>query len=202
MANIKLGVQFTVKLVRLSFNFVIWINHPPIIVHAHFRKHLGITNRFMCSFHQVFDGENLTVVNIPSVRFIRFYPKTWQNEMCMRVQVYKEVGGVLTGAFNFLVCPRRHKGVEVLQRETPITTCTRLKGKKVSLWSNYQDFHFHSMAFYVPNWRSVLISLCMQSNLSKTDTAGTEPNVRIRGVRIGEVSALERWQYWRGVRIG
>lgn len=51
----------------------------------------------MHSFYQVLDGQNLTVVNIPSVRFIRFDPKTWHNEICMRVQVYKEISGVLTG---------------------------------------------------------------------------------------------------------
>lgn len=51
----------------------------------------------MYSFYQVLDGQNLAMVNIPSVRFIRIHPKTWHNEICMRVQVYKEVGGVLTG---------------------------------------------------------------------------------------------------------
>ena len=82
----------------------------------------------MCSFYQVLDGQNLAVVNIPSARFIRFYPKTWLNEMCMRVQVYKEVGGVQTGTFLFLVWARLHKGVGVLQKDIPITTS--LKGKK------------------------------------------------------------------------
>ena len=69
----------------------------------------------MCSFYQVLDGENLTVVNIPSVRFIRFYLKTWHKEMCMRVQLYKEVGNVLTGTFPLLAWTRLHKGMEVLQ---------------------------------------------------------------------------------------
>ena len=69
----------------------------------------------MRSFYQVLDGQNLTVVNIPSVRFIRFYPKTWHKEMCMRVQVYKEVGDVLTGTLPLLAWTRLNKGVEVLQ---------------------------------------------------------------------------------------
>ena len=64
----------------------------------------------MYSFYQVLDGQNLTVVNISSVRFIRFYPKTWKNEMCMRVQVYKEVGSNLTGTFCLLTCTPRKVG--------------------------------------------------------------------------------------------
>lgn len=58
-----------------------------------------IVLRFMYSSYQELDGQNPAIVDIPPVRYIQFHPKTWHSEICMRVQLYKEQSGVLTGRF-------------------------------------------------------------------------------------------------------
>ena len=48
-------------------------------------------------FHQKFDVQNPASVNVPSARYIRLYPESWQDSICMRVRLYKKEGGNYVG---------------------------------------------------------------------------------------------------------